>query len=287
MAALADGVLAGSIIGEPFGFGTDNYWATRNTAQLVYTLPNLYRGGENGFPYHAVRLPGNFKNESAGAPLSAPMETISKFGAEVYLIRDQAGESLYLLRGSKSALLVGTGAGENGLANFIHSLISDLPLDVAILDKEPGQTGGIAQLSPRHVYVAASDILNGVPASVIADGATIDLGLDQAGKPLLLEAASFQSDGAANLSLLNAADRVLFAGNAFEKYKALALRIRDESAPTPKQDSETRMAWMEKLKGRFDTVYLASSTSWFTSPETLEATLAALAHNRSSAGEAP
>jgi len=285
MAALADGVLAGTIVGEPFMAGNNTFWAKNDTAQFVYNLQTLYRPGEAGFPYHAVRLPGNFKRDSVGAPLSKSMETIFKFGAEFYLIRDNAGESFYLLHGSTSALLIGTGGGEPGLAAFVRSLIGNLPLDVAVLDKDQRQAGGIAQLNPRHVYVAASNVLNGVPATVIADGATIDLGFDPAGKPLVLEAVSFQSDGVANLSLLNPADRALFAGNAFEKHDA-PRRMPGAPPPDPERDKAARAAWLSKLQGRFDVVYLATNSNWFTSPETFAAIVSATAPSASAPGQA-
>jgi glyoxylase-like metal-dependent hydrolase (beta-lactamase superfamily II) len=287
MVTLADGVLAGTIVGEPFSNSADAFWATNDSAQMVYTLPNFYRPGEAGYPYHAVRLPGNFKTESAPAPLTKPMETIFKFGSDFYLIRDNSGESLYLLHGTTSALLIGTGAGEPGLAHFVRALIGNLPLDVAVLDKDPRQAGGIAQLNPRHVYVAASSVVNGVPATVIADGATIDLGLDPSGKRLVVEAASFQSDGAVNLSLLNPSDRVLFAGNAFEKHDAPPASRGGVQGPSPEQDSAARAAWLSKLNGRFDAVYLATSSAWLTAPETFGATVSPAVTSSSGSSKAP
>jgi hypothetical protein len=165
-------------------------------------------------------------------------------------------------------LLIGTGGGEPGLAAFVRSLIGNIPLDVAVLDKDPRQAGGIAQLNPRHVYVADSDVLNGVPATVIADGAMIDLGLDANGKPLRLEAASFQSNGLTNLSLLNSTDRVLFAGNTFEQPPPPPARP-GPIPPNPEKDKAARSAWLAKMNGRFDVAYLATSALWYTSPETL------------------
>jgi hypothetical protein len=168
--------------------------------------------------------------------------------------------------------LIGTGGGGAGLAAFVHSLVGDLPLDVAILDRDARQSGGLAQLHPRTVYVAASNVLNGVPATVLHDGETIDLGLNTAGQPLTLEAASFQSDGVANLSLLNARDRVLFAGNAFEKPAAPPRMMRQMSKP--EEDQAARSAWMTKMNGRFDLVYLASNARWYSAPKDLEDWLA-------------
>jgi glyoxylase-like metal-dependent hydrolase (beta-lactamase superfamily II) len=275
MAALADGVLAGNITGEPFFAGPDAYWARYDSAQMVYSLSTLYRAGEPGEPYHAVRIPGNFKRESGVDSFDPRIDAISKIQSDFYLIRDSAGETLFLLRGSTSALLIGTGGGGPGLAEFLHSLIGDSPLDVAILDRDPRQAGGLAQLHPRHIYVAGSNVLNGVPATVLHDGATIELGLNHSGKPLTLEVGSFQSDGVANMSLLNVADRVLFAGNAFEKPFAPPRMMMQASKR--EEDQAARSAWVTKMNGRFDLVYLASNSRWFSAPKDLEGWLAARA----------
>ncbi len=275
MAGLADGVLAGSITGEPFFAGVEAYWAKNDSAQLVYSLSTLYRPGEAGEPYHAVRIPGNFKRDTGVASFDPRIDAVSKIQSDFYLIRDSAGESLFLLHGSTSALLIGTGGGGPGLAAFLHSLIGDLPLDLAILDRDPRQSGGLAQLHPRHIYVAASNVLNGVPATVLRDGATIELGMNHAGQPMALEAASFQSDGVANLSLLSVADQVLFAGNAFEK-QAAPPRMRMPISK-PEEDQAARAAWVKQMNGRFDLVYLASNARWHSTLKDLEGWLAARA----------
>lgn len=276
MAALADGVLAGTITGEPFFAGVEAYWAKNDSAQMVYSPSTLYRPGEAGAPYHAVRIPGTFKRDTGVASFDPRIDAVSKIQSDFYLIRESAGETLFVLRGSTSALLIGTGGGAPGLAAFLHSLIGDLPLDVAILDRDPRQSGGLAQLRPRRIYVAASNVLNGVPATVVHDGTSIDLGLNRAGQPLTLEAASFQSDGAANLSLLNVADRVLFAGNAFEKQTAPPGMMMRMSKP--EEDRAARSAWMKKMRGRFDLVYLASNARWYSALTDLEGWLAARAN---------
>jgi len=278
MAALADGLLAGTITGEPFFAGAEAYWAKNDSAQMVYSLSTLYRAGEAGEPYHAVRIPGNFKRDTGVASFDPRIDSISKIQSDFFLVRDSAGETLFLLRGSKSALLIGTGGGGPGLAAFLSHLTGDVPLDVAILDRDPRQAGGIDQLSPRHIYVAAAAVLNGVPATVLADGATIDLGLNHAGQPLTLEAASFQSDGVANLSLLNVADRVLLTGNAFEKQAGAASpRMMQQQLSRPEEDQAARSAWLARMNGRFDLVYLASNARWYSTPKDLEGWLAARA----------
>jgi glyoxylase-like metal-dependent hydrolase (beta-lactamase superfamily II) len=273
MAALADSVLAGTITGEPFFASVESYWAKYDSAQMVYSLRTLFRLGEAGQPYHAVRIPGNFKRDTSMASFDTRVDAISKIQSDFYLIRESAGESLFLLSGSKSALLIGTGGGEPGLAAFVHSLSGDLPLDVAVLDRDPRQSGGLAQLRPGHIYVAASNVMNGVPATVLGDGTSLDLGLNRAGQPLALEATSFQSDGVANLALLNVADRVLFAGNAFEPLPTPPTRMM-MPVSKPEEDQAARSAWMTRMSGRFDLVYLASNTRWYSTPKDLEGSAA-------------
>jgi glyoxylase-like metal-dependent hydrolase (beta-lactamase superfamily II) len=270
MAALADGVLAGTITGEPFFASVESYWAKNDSAQMVYSLRTLYGPGEAGQPYHAVRIPGNFKRDTGVASFDTRIDAISKIQSDFYLIRESAGESLFLLYGSKSALLIGTGGGEPGLAAFVHSLTGDLPLDVAILDRDPRQSGGLAQLHLGHIYAAAANVLNGVPATALRDGTSIDLGLNHAGQPLTLEATSFQSDGVANLALLNVADRLLFAGNAFEKQPTPPRMGMMMQVSKPEEDQAARSVWITKMSGRFDLVYLASNPRWYSTAKDLE-----------------
>ena len=272
MAALADGVLSGQILGEPYMAGNDTYWAKYDSAQLVYALATLYRPGEAGTGYHAVHIPGNL--QSQGSALGPSLQAIAHIPFDLYLIRDSAGESLYLLRGSQSALLIGAGCGAPGLDDFLRPLVGGLPLDVAVLDRDPRQAGGLVQLHPRHIYVAASEAVNGFPVDVLVDGAVLDLGLNRSGKPLRLEASTFQSDGIANLALLDAADQVLFGGNALEKHeppRVFGLKLN------PAEDQAARTGWLEKMNGRFDLVYLASNSRYFSAPRDLAGWIAAQA----------
>jgi glyoxylase-like metal-dependent hydrolase (beta-lactamase superfamily II) len=268
MAALADGVLAGEISGEPFFAGPDAYWAKHDSAQMVYSLATLYRSGENSEPYHAVRIPGDFKRDTGMQSFDEKIDAISKIKSDFYLIRDSSGESLFLLRGSTAALLIGTGSGSAGLATFVHKLAGDLPLDVAILDRDNRQAGGLSQLNPRHLYVVGEDVLNGVAATVLHNGETIDLGQNSSGEKLTLKASSFQSDGISNLALVNTADRVLFAGNAFEGQPNAARMMFQVSKP--EEDRLARAAWMKSLNGEFELVYLASNARWYSTAKELE-----------------
>jgi hypothetical protein len=54
---------------------------------------------------------------------------------------------------------------------------------------------------------------------------------------------------------------VLFAGNAFEKQPAPPRA--GMAAGKPEDDRASGAAWMAKMKGRFDLVYLASNARWY------------------------
>ena len=127
---------------------------------------------------------------------------------------------------------------------------------------------GLSQLHPQHVYVADAAVLNGVPATVLAEGAKIELGNDDKGAKVTLEASLFHSDGIENLSLVLPDNRVLFGGNVFERQKEPVV-MRGDPAPTPEQDKAARLAWLTKVKGRFDVVYLSTNTRWNSDPEWL------------------
>lgn len=273
MAALADGVLAGSITGEPFFAGPDAYWARNNSAQMVYSPTTLYRAGEAPIAYHAVRIPGNFKRETGVEKFDERIDAVSKLKTPFFLIRETSGETLFLIPGSNSALLIGGGSGLPGLAMCIHSLIGDLPLDIAILDRDPRQTGGLAQLSPRHIYVAAPNVLNGVVAEALQEGAVLDLGTNEAGTPIQLKATFFSSQGVPNLTLLNPADRVVFAGNAFDAQPTTGPAWM-RPVTKPEDDLAAQQQWLDRMSNSFDLIYLAPKTNWYLTAKDVSGLLA-------------
>jgi glyoxylase-like metal-dependent hydrolase (beta-lactamase superfamily II) len=57
-AALADGILDGTIVGEPYEVGRETVWATLRSAQIVYSLATLYPPGTApASAYHAIQIP--------------------------------------------------------------------------------------------------------------------------------------------------------------------------------------------------------------------------------------
>jgi glyoxylase-like metal-dependent hydrolase (beta-lactamase superfamily II) len=269
--ALADGVLDGSIVGGPF-FLRRTYWAGFGSARLVYSLDRLAADGETlPSTYHAVRIPGSFERRWTGMLLAQDQDInrVIDIGADIYLIRQHGGPSLYLIRGTTSALLIGTGTGARGLNTTLQQLIGDLPLDVVLLDAGREQTGGLAQLSPRRIYVA-DGIAGG---TALRDGDRLSLGLDRADRPLLLEAQNFRAGGQTRLTLLALADRLMFAGAALGQTNPGPAHGRSELPARQFDDPETYQVglndWGARTTGRYDTLYVSGSSDWYLGPNSV------------------
>jgi glyoxylase-like metal-dependent hydrolase (beta-lactamase superfamily II) len=258
----ADGIISGQKIGEPFyNAGRNTYWARTGSAQTVYSLNTLYAPDEMpAAAYHVVRIPGPFP---AKWVKSAELAKVTSIKADFYLIRGPKGESLFLLKGSKEALLIGTGSGAPGLAAVVARLAGHTPLAVAISDDDPDQLGGLAQLHPRIVYGAAQ-VAHAVEASAFSelqDGETIDLGTDAAGRPLALRADALTGHSDAGFTFLETGDRLLFGGDAIGTQGEYLLLHVD-----PKDFATALANWRKKTDGRYDVVYTAHNPQWYTSP---------------------
>ena len=230
--ASAHGIVRGTLEGEPyFVVGPTAYWGGTGSARLTYSLAQV--DTPNTAPavnYRSVRIPGtSWKREWVGDPAHSK---VFKIRSEMHLIRGASGNVLYLLAGSRSALLIGTGSGEPGLADPVKRLAAGRPLEAVTLSDRPSQTGGLKQLAmARHRKLTV--------------GATIDLGVDAGGGQVRLEA---QETSAGNFTLLSVGDRTLFASDA---------TAIQEASP----------AWRQETEGRYDLVYTATSDRWFAAPD--------------------
>ena len=108
-------MIDGTKIGEPYREQDRNvvWTGVRLGARRRTRSANLYPGGifgGNGDPgnYHAITIPGTYKLD--GLPGRAPGPAIDNIKTGFYLIRDNANTSMYLIKGSTKALLVGTGS---------------------------------------------------------------------------------------------------------------------------------------------------------------------------------
>src|SRR4051812_29159141 len=183
--ANAEGIINGDRIGEPYREQNRNtVWTGAVWARMTYSLANLYPGGifgGNGDPgyYHAITIPGSYKL-AAYQDAAPPGPAIDNIKTGFYLIRDSANTSMYLIKGSTKALLVGTGSGTPGLAAFARNLAGDLPLEVIVTSNDRDQIGGLAQFAGSQVYVPRG---SGVAGLQVGAGDVIDLGVDSAGRP--------------------------------------------------------------------------------------------------------
>jgi glyoxylase-like metal-dependent hydrolase (beta-lactamase superfamily II) len=230
--ASAHGIVSGVLEGEPyFVVGPPVYWGGTGSARLTYSLAQVdARNTTPAVNYRAVRIPGtSWKREWVRDPAQAKVFNIR---SEMHLIRSGSGDVLYLLAGSRAALLIGSGTGAPGIAELVKRLAGSRPLEVVKLSNQPSQTGGLKLLATaKHRN--------------LADGATIDLGMDGGGGHVRLEA---QEIGAGNFTLLSVGDRTLFA-------------------PGTAAIQSASPAWRKKTDGRYDLVYTATSDQWMSPPD--------------------
>jgi len=265
----ADGIMDGTVIGEPYHqVGRNAVIGTVASAQIVYSLANLYKGGVFGglgdrAVYHAITIPGKYRTTEAE---HAPFAKLDNIKSGFYLIRDYANESMYLIVGSSKALLVGTGSGTPGVAAFVKKLAGSLPVEVAVTSDEPGQVGALEQFAsnkiylPKGVTVAAAGVKS---ISYLSGGDTIELGTDTAGRALSIQVYPLAGHSATGVTLLDVNERVLLAGDALgTQGNDAGLVLRDSLA-----NFETALeAWRAGTDGKYDVVYTAHNHQWYTSP---------------------
>ena len=274
---VVDGILNGTIIGEPYrSVGRNAEIATVASGQVVYTLGNMYPGGlyestGDTSKYHAIAIPRLTDPRLGEAAWQAGPSTdpryagVEQIKSAFYLIRDYGNDTMYLIVGSTRALLVGTGAGTPGISAFVKHLAGTVPIDVIVTSGDPDQIGGLAQFGGGAMYVP-----NGVKAPAgaakvtpAASGTRIELGVDRAGRPLVIEVHPLSGHAPNGLTLLDVNDRVLLAGDALgTQANDAGLILHDSLASF----SRALTAWRAETDGKYDVVYTAHNYQWLTSP---------------------
>jgi glyoxylase-like metal-dependent hydrolase (beta-lactamase superfamily II) len=260
---VAEGILDGSLVGEPYRVvGRNATIATWDSAQTVYTLGRLYAepAQVDRTKYHAVAIPG-----TPPATPDARYAAIDAIRSDLHLIRDHADESMYLLKGSTKALLIGTGTGTPGIAAFARRLAGSLPLSVAVTSDDPGQVGGLSQFTDAELLLPAGITApgSGRRARTIGTGDVIDLGHDRGGRPLRLEVHALTGHSRTGVTLLDIANRVLFSGDALgTQGNDAGLVLREPLAAF----AAALRVWRAQTDGKYDVVYTAHNYQWFTSP---------------------
>ena len=259
----ADGILSGAVVGEPYRTGGRNtVWARVNSAQICYSLANLYPPDQaDKNTYHAIVIPGRYRTTPENDGVYAKIDNIK---SGFYLIRDYANNSLYLIVGSDKALLVGTGTGTPGIAAFASRLAGRVPLEVIVTSEDPGQIGGLAQFASNKVYlpkgvsVPAAGLKN---VTAVGAGDSITLGKDSEGRALTIQVFPLAGHSANGITLLDASDRILLSGDA--------LGTQGPDAGLVLEDDLARFAaalkgWRTQTSGKFDLVYTAHNFQWYT-----------------------
>ena len=260
--AAAEGVLSGSIVGEPYGtVGRNVCIAKVNTGQMTYGLNMIYPPGAGTGAYHAIQIPG-----WSGTVDLARYAMVSGIRTNLYLIRDGSNNSLYLIRGSAKALLVGTGAGASGLAGLVARLIGSTPLEVIVTSDDPGQIGGLNQFSTNKIYLPKGAAISKAGLTNVAEvmqGDTIDLGTDNSNRPATIQVEPLAGHSATGLTLLDVSDRVLLSGDALGTQSATDGLVLN----APLADfTAALVAWRTRTDGKYDVVYTAHNFQWFTLP---------------------
>lgn len=261
--AAAEGVLNGTVVGEPYGtVGRNVAIAKVNTGQMTYGLNTLLPPNTIDRAYHAIEIPG-----WSGTVDFARYPMLSNIKTNFWLIRDGSNNSLYLIRGSAKALLIGTGAGVPGLATFVSRLIGSVPLEVIVTSDDPGQIGGLMQFAADKIYLpkgmAISPKLGLTNVTEVGEGDTISLGTDTANRPVTIQIEPLAGHSATGLTLLDVSDRLLLSGDALGTQSGSDGLILN----TPLADFVTAIAaWRAKTDGKYDVVYTAHNYQWFTLP---------------------
>jgi glyoxylase-like metal-dependent hydrolase (beta-lactamase superfamily II) len=256
--ACAEGVLNGSIVGEPYGVVGRNVAIARvNSGQMTYLPSMIYPAGGGAGTYHAILIPGQSGFlDAARYPMASNIKT------RFYLIRDDAGNSLYLIVGSTKALLAGTGSGAPGFSSFVKRLAGNVPVEVIVTSNDPGQVGGLGQFSGGKVYLPKGmprgDLRN---ASEVGRGDAISLGSDAAGRPAIIQVEPLSGHSSTGLTLLDVSDRVLLSGDALGTQAADGGLILHGSLA---DFAAALKAWRAGTDGKYDVVYTSHNFQWFT-----------------------
>ena len=264
-AKVADGVLDGTIVGEPYlAGGRNTAWARYKSAQVVYALPTLYGADAAAkAPYHAMALKTSFPMRWV---IDQTLTSIYNVKSDLHLIRGPNGEMVFLLKGTRAALLIGSGSGAPGLAPLVAKLTGSMPLEIVVLDASSDQVAGLGQFAKAKVYAPVGAALGDHAATALAPGQVIDLGADSAGRPLRLRVDQVAA-GSTAITLLDTADRILFTGAALgAQGPARPLQLKGPVAPF----AAAFRSWKAKVEGQFDSLYTTYNSQWFTSPQYLQ-----------------
>ncbi|MGJ6978960.1 MBL fold metallo-hydrolase [Aestuariimicrobium soli] len=287
MITAAEGALDGSIAAEPyFHVGREAVWIGGGSSRLVYSLTNMYPGGAGTVgDYHRVQIPSRYLLDPWSEATYAYLRNIR---TDLQLIRDHGNRSLYLMRGSKRALLIGTGVGSPGLLAFVRRTLagSGVPLEVIVTSGDDDQLGGLEQFRGCTVHAfEGTDLGTGRTTGVVRHraGDVIDLGRDSSGRTVGLEVQPLPGHSSDAITLLDATSRVLFAGDALGTQGGSSAGLVLSSSDLAGYQAALS-GWRAHTDGAFDTLYTAHNHQWFTRPAYVDSVATAVAAGVSNPG---
>lgn len=260
-ARVADAILDGSLIAEPYAVGRGIVWGGIDSARVCFALNRISPEGQKA--YLAVQMSGFTPNRTR--------PQLANIKSNFYLIRGVAEETIYLIKGQTKALLIGTGAGQPGLGNLVRRLFGKTPLEIVVLSDDADQVGGLGQFAGiKKIYAPkgmAVTPLAGATVVEIGDGDVINQGLDQEGRPLVFSVASLTGHSKFGLTLVDESDRLLFSGHALGMQTPDGGLILND---TLQNFAAALTAWRKKTDGKYDLVYTAKNFEWMTAAEFVE-----------------
>ena len=185
--------------------------------------------------------------------------------SDFYSIREGA-DTVYLIKGSGKALLIGTGSGAPGLAAFVAKLAGSTPVEVIVTSDDKGQTGGLGEFKSSKIYLPKGASISRTGLTNVAEvgrGDAISLGADSGRELSGFQVEPLRGHSAAGLTLLDTSDRVLLSGDALGMQAAdggliLNGKLEDFSAELA--------AWRERTDGKYDAVLTSRNYQWQVGP---------------------
>jgi glyoxylase-like metal-dependent hydrolase (beta-lactamase superfamily II) len=237
--AAAEGVLNGTLVGTPYSAGSPGTTASvkAGSAEMTYNPGNVTPQGTGDGIYRAVKI------------------SDQAIRSDFYTIR-VGSDTIYLVKGSAKALLIGTGSGAPGAEAFVAKLAGAVPLEVIVTSEDKGQIGGLSQFRSRRIYLPKGSTISRSGLAHVVEvgrGETLDLG------NVTIQVEPLSGHSSAGLTLLDIAERVLFGGDALGMQTAdggliLNGRLEDFAAALA--------AWRERTNGKYDVVMTSRNYQW-------------------------
>jgi glyoxylase-like metal-dependent hydrolase (beta-lactamase superfamily II) len=204
-----------------------------NPNQILF-IAGLYdgtRGLRAGYTIRATAM----KAGSANSDAATFLFTIDRKDRTAYvseevlpgvrMIRDSENDKMFLIRGTRKAILIDTGMGQGALRDYVREYTGALPIEVILTHNHPDHIGQVDQFIEGSVeYISEADRASVAQRltrggaeqgpvdrnlKVVKDGERIDIG----GRQLLIVAAPGHTAG--SIVVFDEQNGILISGDAF------------------------------------------------------------------------